>query len=79
VEGGTPGTELKETSQKGQEEVDQYIADMGAEAGMDAGMDAGLDADADMGADMGADADIDMGPVEEPEMPPSGGVGRAKR
>jgi hypothetical protein len=54
-------------------------ADMGAEAGMDAGLDAGLDADADMSADMGADADIDMGPVEEPEMPPSGGVGRAKR
>jgi len=53
-------------------------ADLGAEAGMDAGLDAGLDAD----ADMGADADINMGadlPDEEPEMPPSGGVGRAKR
>jgi len=53
-------------------------ADLGAEAGMDAGLDAGLDAD----ADMGADADIDMGadlPDEEPEMAPTGGVGRAKR
>jgi hypothetical protein len=32
VAGGTPETGLKETAQKGQEEVDQYIADMGAEA-----------------------------------------------
>ena len=32
VAGRTPGTELKETAQKGQEEVDQYIADMSAEA-----------------------------------------------
>lgn len=29
---GAPETGLKETAQKGQEEVDQYIADMGAEA-----------------------------------------------
>lgn len=53
--------------------------DAGADLGAEAGMDAGLDAGEDMGADMAADADIDMGPVEEPEMPPSGGVGRAKR
>jgi hypothetical protein len=51
--------------------------DMGAEMGdeFDAGMDAGEDLEAD---DMAAD---DMGelPVEEPEIPPVGGVGRAKR
>jgi len=49
-------------------------ADMGAEAGMDAG--------AEMGAEMGAEADMDADippPAEAPEMPPSGGVGRAKR
>jgi cysteinyl-tRNA synthetase len=45
----------------------------------EAGADMGADLGAEAGADMGADADIDMGPVEEPEMPPSGGVGRAKR
>ena len=47
-------------------------ADVGAEVGMDAGMAAGEE-----------EADMDMGeipaPTEEPEMPPSGGVGRAKR
>jgi len=48
-------------------------ADMGAEAGVDAGMDAGMDAGADMS--MG---DVPP-PAEEPDMPPSGGVGRAKR
>lgn len=51
-------------------------ADMGAEAGMDAGLDAGMAAGEE-------EADMDMGdippPAEEPEMPPSGGVGRAKR
>ena len=51
-------------------------ADMGAEAGMDAGLDAGMAAGEE-------EADMDMGeippPTEEPEMPPSGGVGRAKR
>jgi hypothetical protein len=45
-------------------------ADMGAEAGMDAG--------AEMGAEAGMDAAIPP-PAEAPEMPPSGGVGRAKR
>jgi len=53
-------------------------ADMGAEAGMDAGADMGAEA----GADMGAEADMDAAippPAEAPEMPPSGGVGRAKR
>ena len=51
-------------------------ADLGAEAGMDAGLDAGMD----LGAE---EDDMDMGeipaPTEEPDMPPSGGVGRAKR
>ena len=53
-------------------------ADMGAEAGMDAGADMGAEAGADMGAEGGMDAAIPP-PAEEPEMPPSGGVGRAKR
>ena len=52
-------------------------ADLGADVGMDAGMDDGI------GADMDAGAEDDMSeippPSEEPEMPPSGGVGRAKR
>ena len=53
-------------------------ADLGAEAGMDAGMDDGADMSADMGMeDPGMDAEIPD--LEEPEMPPSGGVGRAKR
>ena len=51
-------------------------ADMGAEAGMDAGLNAGMAAGEE-------EADMGMGdvppPAEEPEMPPSGGVGRAKR
>jgi hypothetical protein len=51
-------------------------ADMGAEVGMDAGMDAGMAAGEE-------EADMEMGdippPAEAPEMPPSGGVGRAKR
>ena len=50
-------------------------------------VDAAFDAGADLGADAGMDADMDMGdeasaippPTEEPEMPSSGGVGRAKR
>jgi hypothetical protein len=62
---------------------------------VDAAFDAGADMGPDMGADMGAepgmddtgpvlgDEEPDMGddmpPIEEPEMPPSGGVGRAKR
>lgn len=50
-------------------------ADLGAEAGMDAGLDAGMDADMDMGDE---ESEIPA-PTEEPEMPPSGGVGRAKR
>lgn len=52
-------------------------ADMGAEAGMDAGLDAGMDAgeeEVNMGDELPAPA-----PSEEPEMPASGGVGRAKR
>ena len=51
-------------------------ANMGAEAGMDAGLDAGMAAGEE-------EADMGMGdvppPAEQPEMPPSGGVGRAKR
>ena len=49
-------------------------ADMGADVGMDAGMAAGEE-----------EADMEMGDIpppaapEAPEMPPSGGVGRAKR
>ena len=50
-------------------------ADLGADAGMDAGLDAGMDADMDMGDE---ESEIPA-PTEEPEMPPSGGVGRAKR
>jgi len=62
---------------------------------VDAAFDAGADMGADMAPDMGAepgmddtgpvlgDEEPDMGaempPAEEPEMPPSGGVGRAKR
>ena len=52
-------------------------ADMGAEAGMDASADTGMDAGMDAGADMSM-GDVPP-PAEEPEMPPSGGVGRAKR
>jgi hypothetical protein len=54
-------------------------ADLGAEAGMDAGLDAGMAAgeeEADMGAEAGAEIPP---PTEAPEVPPSGGVGRAKR
>ena len=52
-------------------------ADMGADVGMDAGMDAGMAAGEE-------EADMEMGDIpppapEAPEMPPSGGVGRAKR
>ena len=50
-------------------------ADLGADAGMDAGLDAGMDAD----MDMGDEASAIPPPTEEPDMPPSGGVGRAKR
>lgn len=52
-------------------------ADMGAEAGMDAGADMG--ADAAMGA---GEEESEIPPpmsAEEPDMAPSGGVGRAKR
>lgn len=51
--------------------------DAGADLGADVGMDAGLDAG--MNADMGDGASAIPPPTEEPEMPPSGGVGRAKR
>jgi len=50
-------------------------ADLGAEAGMDTGLDAGMAAGEEE-VDMGMDAGM---PPEEPEMPASGGVGRAKR
>jgi len=53
-------------------------ADMGAEVGMDAGAEIGAEAGAEMGAEAGMDAAIPP-PAEAPEMPPSGGVGRAKR
>jgi len=53
-------------------------ADMGAEAGMAAGAEMGAEVGAEMGAEAGMDAAIPP-PEEEPEMPPSGGVGRAKR
>ena len=52
-------------------------ADLGADVGMDAGLDAGMDADMDMGADE-EESEIPA-PSEAPDMPPSGGVGRAKR
>lgn len=48
-------------------------ADLGADAGMDAGLDAGMD------ADMGDEESEIPPPTNEPDMPPSGGVGRAKR
>ena len=50
-------------------------ADMGAVAGADAGMDAGAAAGEEM-ADMG---EPEMPPPEAPELPATGGVGRAKR
>jgi hypothetical protein len=53
-------------------------ADMGAEAGMDAGAEMGAEMGAEVGAEAGMDAAIPP-PAEAPEMPPSGGVGRAKR
>ena len=48
-------------------------ADLGADVGLDAGLDAGMD------ADMGDEESEIPPPTEEPDMPPSGGVGRAKR
>ena len=48
-------------------------ADLGADVGMDAGLDAGMD------ADMGDEESEIPPPTEEPDMPPSGGVGRPKR
>jgi hypothetical protein len=48
-------------------------ADLGADVGMDAGLDAGMD------ADMGDEESEIPPPTNEPDMPPSGGVGRAKR
>jgi hypothetical protein len=57
----------------------------GAEMGADAGMDAGLEAGAEMDADAGLEAGEELGaeepalPPEEPELPATGGVGRAKR
>jgi hypothetical protein len=51
--------------------------DAGADLGADVGMDAGMDADMD--ADMGDEESEIPLPTEEPDMPPSGGVGRAKR
>jgi hypothetical protein len=51
--------------------------DAGADLGADVGMDAGMDADMD--ADMGDEESEIPFPTEEPDMPPSGGVGRAKR
>ena len=63
----------------GQGGGEEFGADMGAELGAEAGaMDAevGAEAGAEMGADLGADDDVS---IEEPELPPTGGVGRAKR
>jgi hypothetical protein len=52
-------------------------ADMGADVGMDAGIGAGMAAgEEEAGMEMG---DIPPPAPEAPEMPPSGGVGRAKR
>lgn len=48
-------------------------ADLGADVGLDAGLDAGMD------ADIGDEESEIPPPTEEPDMPPSGGVGRAKR
>lgn len=61
-------------------------SDMGAfDAGMDAGEDLGLDAGAELGAEAGEEAGFEAGeemaelPPEEEDIPPVGGVGRAKR
>ena len=48
-------------------------ADLSADVGMDAGLDAGMD------ADMGDEESEIPPPTNEPDMPPSGGVGRPKR
>ena len=52
-------------------------ADLGADVGMDAGLDAGMDAGLDAG--MGDEESEIPPPTNEPDMPPSGGVGRTKR
>jgi hypothetical protein len=67
----------------GQGGGEEFGADMGAEMGAELGAEAGAmdtEAGAEMGAEMGADlgADDDVS-IEEPELPPTGGVGRAKR
>ena len=54
-------------------------ADMGAEVGMDAGLDAGMDDTAPVTGDEEPDMGAEMPPPEAPELPATGGVGRAKR
>jgi hypothetical protein len=68
----------------GQGGGEDFGADMGAEMGAELGAEAGA-MDAEAGAEMGAEAGADMGAedelvgLEEPELPATGGVGRAKR
>jgi hypothetical protein len=65
----------------GQSGGEEFGADMGAEMGADAGAAAGAEMGAEAGAEMGAemDAEVPELPPEEPELPATGGVGRAKR
>jgi hypothetical protein len=59
-----------------------FGAEMGAETGAEMGAEAGAlgaEAGAELGAEAGAEAPVDDVSVEEPELPATGGVGRAKR
>ena len=68
------------TGQAGGEEF-AAGAEMGADAGLAAGEELGAEAGMDAGMDAGAEMDAEEPamPPEEPELPPVGGVGRAKR
>jgi hypothetical protein len=53
-------------------------AEMGADAGMDAGLEAGAEAGVEAGEELAGFDEPEL-PPEEPELPATGGVGRAKR
>ena len=67
----------------GQAAGEEFAA--GAEMGADAGLEAGAEMGAEMGAEAGVEAGAELGAeeelagFEEPELPATGGVGRAKR
>lgn len=65
------------TGQGGGEAFDTDT-EAGAEMGADLGAEMGADLGAEMGADLGAE-ELPEPDLEEPEMPPVGGAGRAKR